>query len=80
MSDLTIYGRPGCQQTAQTIAKAKSLGMTFDWVDVDDDMAAASNLLSAGFRTLPVVRAGDTHWTGFRPDLLNHLETHLAQH
>lgn len=80
MPDLIIFGRSGCQQSAQTICKAKACGLTFDWVDVDADIAAAAQLLSEGFRTLPVVRAGEQHWTGFRPDLLNHLEPHLAQH
>ena len=34
---------------------------------------AADTLRAQGFRQLPVVVAGDTSWSGFRPDMINRL-------
>ncbi|MFE3838898.1 glutaredoxin domain-containing protein [Pseudogemmobacter sonorensis] len=73
MADLTIYGRPGCQACALTIRKAKELGLDFDYVNVDTDIAASAQLIAAGHRTLPLVSTQTDEWTGFRPDLLDRL-------
>lgn len=71
---ITIYGRADCHQCAATARKAEDLGLTFVYVDVDEDIASAARLIAADHRTLPVVEAGGQVWTGFRPDLLAKLE------
>lgn len=73
MSDLTIYGRPGCQACSLTIRKAEALGLDFAYINVDADIAAAAQLIAAGHRTLPLVRTPAAEWAGFRPDLLDQL-------
>jgi len=71
MADLTIYGSPGCQGCKATVRKAEALGLSFTYIDVSIDLAAAALLVAEGHRSLPVVEAGETVWTGFRPDLLD---------
>jgi len=70
MAALTIYGSPGCQGCKLTVRKAEALGLSFDYVDVSAEVAAAAQLLAEGHRTLPVICSGSEIWTGFRPDLL----------
>ena len=47
--------------------------MAFEMVNVDLVPDAAETLKAQGFRQLPVVIAGETRWSGFRPDLINRL-------
>ena len=42
-------------------------------VNVDLVPDAADTLRAQGFRQLPVVIAGETSWSGFRPDMINRL-------
>lgn len=70
MPDLVIYGRADCVQCKATSRAAAKLGLTFDYVDLDQDMAAQARMINAGHRSLPVVEYGDEVWTGFRPDRL----------
>jgi glutaredoxin-like protein NrdH len=39
---------------------------------------AADTLRAQGFRQLPVVVAGETSWSGFRPDMINRLAAQAA--
>ena len=70
MTDLTIYGRAACVQCKATAREAERIGLTFSYVDLDQDIAASARLINAGFRELPVVECGELVWTGFRPDRL----------
>jgi glutaredoxin-like protein NrdH len=36
-------------------------------------MAAYDLVTGLGYRQVPVVVAGETHWAGFRPDMINGL-------
>lgn len=74
MAVLMIYGRPGCTQCHATIRKAKLLGLSYRYIDLDKDKDAECRLQQEGHRALPVVDAGDVIWAGFRPDLLEGLE------
>jgi len=51
----------------------ESRGVEFDMVNIDLVPEAADTLREQGFRQLPVVIAGDTRWSGFRPDMINRL-------
>ncbi len=67
---LIIYGRKNCAQCHATRRKADALGLTYRYVDLDQDAEAAHRLQVEGHRSLPVVEADDATWAGFRPDLL----------
>lgn len=47
-------------------------------VNIDQQPEAAETLRAQGFRQLPVVIAGETRWSGFRPDMINRLSARAA--
>jgi glutaredoxin-like protein NrdH len=46
---------------------------------VVEDPAAHEYVKSLGYLQAPVVVAGDTHWSGFRPDMLLTLANTLSR-
>lgn len=42
-------------------------------INIDHHPEAVDMLREQGFRQLPVVIAGETRWSGFRPDMINSL-------
>lgn len=71
--EITVYGREGCHQCKATKTKAEQLGLTVHYVDLDKDPETEHRLKMEGFRSLPVVRAGEHYWVGYRPDHLQDL-------
>lgn len=53
--------------TARTLDRQ---GVAYQVIDVSQDADAAAQLQAWGYRQVPVVQAGDAHWSGFRPDRL----------
>lgn len=53
--------------------------MAFEMVNVDQVPEAADTLRKQGFRQLPVVVAGETSWSGFRPDMINRLSAQATR-
>ena len=51
----------------------ESRGFAFEMVNIEQHPDAAEMLREQGFRQLPVVIAGETRWSGFRPDMINRL-------
>ncbi len=70
---ITIYTRNDCVQCHATKRAMESRGLAFEMVNVDHVPEAADELRAMGFRQLPVVVAGETRWSGFRPDMINRL-------
>ncbi len=70
---IIIYTRNDCVQCHATKRAMESRGIAFELVNVDLVPDAAETLRAGGFRQLPVVIAGETRWSGFRPDLINRL-------
>ncbi|WP_333855064.1 glutaredoxin-like protein NrdH [Leclercia sp.] len=70
---IIIYTRNDCVQCHATKRAMESRGLAFELVNVDLVADAAETLRAEGFRQLPVVIAGETRWSGFRPDLINRL-------
>jgi len=70
---ITIYTRNDCVQCHATKRAMESRGVAFEMVNIDQQPEAADILRAQGFRQLPVVVAGETSWSGFRPDMINRL-------
>lgn len=70
---IVIYTRSDCVQCHATKRAMESRGFAFEMVNLDQDPAAAESLRAQGFRSLPVVFAGEESWSGFRPDRINRL-------
>lgn len=75
---ITIYTRNDCVQCHATKRAMESRGMVFEMVNIDQQPEAAETLRAQGFRQLPVVIAGETRWSGFRPDMINRLSAQAA--
>jgi len=58
--------------TARTLDRQ---GLHYRVIDVSLHADAAAQLQAWGYRQVPVVHAGDAHWSGFRPDRLAALGT-----
>ena len=75
---IIIYTRNNCVQCHATKRAMESRGVAFEMVNVDLVPDAADTLREQGFRQLPVVFAGVTSWSGFRPDMINRLHAQAA--
>ena len=70
---IIIYTRTDCVQCHATKRAMESRGVAFEMVNIDQQPEAADTLRAQGFRQLPVVVAGETSWSGFRPDMINRI-------
>ncbi|MBW9425761.1 glutaredoxin-like protein NrdH [Enterobacter kobei] len=75
---IIIYTRNNCVQCHATKRAMESRGMVIEMVNIDQQPEAAETLRAQGFRQLPVVIAGETRWSGFRPDMINRLSAQAA--
>lgn len=69
-ADITIYSTPRCVQCTATQRTLDKLGVPYTVVDLSQDDESRSAVAALGYTQAPVVIHGDTHWSGFRPDLL----------
>lgn len=76
---IIIYTRNDCFQCHATKRAMESRGVDFEMVNIDLVPEAADTLRAQGFRQLPVVVAGETSWSGFRPDMINRLAAQAAR-
>jgi len=70
---IIIYSKPSCVQCAATYRALESKGLSYQVVDISKDEAALAHVQGLGYRQVPVVIAGQNHWAGFRPDMINQL-------
>jgi glutaredoxin-like protein NrdH len=64
-----------CDATYRVLDRKK---IDYTIVYVQDDPEAHAYVKGLGYLQVPVVVAGDTHWSGFRPDMLTELAKTLA--
>lgn len=70
---ITVYSKPACVQCTATTRALERQGIDFNVVDISTDAAAYEKVRNLGYMQVPVVIAGDTHWAGFRPDMISTL-------
>lgn len=75
---VTVYTKPSCQQCTATYRALDKKGIPYNSVDITVDVEAGDRLRSLGYQQAPVVTAGENHWTGFRPDLIEELALRLS--
>lgn len=78
MNEITVYTKPACPQCDATKRHLDRQGTVYTAVDVSMDMEGLATVRELGYAAVPVVVAGNVHWTGFRPDLLNVLAVDAA--
>ena len=70
---ITVYSKPACVQCTATTRALDARGLAYDVVDLTLDADAMARVTAMGYRQAPVVVAGETHWAGFRPDMIGAL-------
>ena len=76
MNAVTIYTKPRCVQCDATKRALDRAEIDYQVIDVSNDSAALTTLLTLGYQQVPVVVAGDERWSGFRPELISNLRVH----
>lgn len=70
---IKIYTLPNCVQCDTTKRYLDNKGIPYESVDMSINTDAYNEAVSLGYKSAPVVFSEDTHWSGFRIDLLNKL-------
>lgn len=70
---ITVYSKPACVQCNATTRALDRKGIAYEVIDISEDSDAYARVAEMGYRQVPVVVAGDTHWAGFRPDMIGAL-------
>lgn len=67
----TIYTKPNCVQCEATKRYFDNKGVAYTTVDITQDTDAFEMLLADGYKSAPVVNAGNEWWSGFHPDKID---------
>ncbi|MFC5756031.1 MULTISPECIES: glutaredoxin-like protein NrdH [unclassified Rhizobium] len=70
---VTVYSKPACVQCTATYRALDRLGVDYQIIDISEDADALDRVRGMGYMQVPVVVAGDSHWAGFRPDMISAL-------
>jgi glutaredoxin-like protein NrdH len=73
ISMITVYTLPSCVQCDSTKKLLDRNELEYAVIDMSQDEAALELVKSLGYAAAPVVIAGDTHWSGFRPDKISEI-------
>ncbi len=71
--NITVYSKPACVQCTATTRALDRQGIEYEIVDISIDFDAFHLVQDLGYRQVPVVVAGERHWSGFRPDMISAL-------
>jgi glutaredoxin-like protein NrdH len=70
---IIIYSKPDCVQCNATYRAFDKQGIAYEVVDLTQDDQALGQVRAMGYQQVPVIVAGDDHWSGFRPDKISAL-------
>jgi glutaredoxin-like protein NrdH len=70
---ITVYTLPSCVQCDSTKKLLDRNELEYAVIDMSQDEAALELVKSLGYAAAPVVIAGDSHWSGFRPDKISEI-------
>ncbi|MBO2988870.1 glutaredoxin-like protein NrdH [Leucobacter tardus] len=76
---ITVYSKPDCVQCTATYSSLDAQGLDYEIVDLTADDAALEWVKNLGYMQAPVVVTDDDHWSGFRPDKVAALASHLME-
>lgn len=65
-----IYTLPSCVQCDATKRSFKNKGIEYTEVSLQDEPGALELVKELGYQAAPVIVAGESHWSGFRPDMI----------
>jgi glutaredoxin-like protein NrdH len=69
---ITLYSKPACVQCTMTKKALDKAGLAYQEVDLTQNPAALEYVTEdLGYSQAPIVQVDDeSHWSGFRPDLI----------
>ena len=71
--EIQIFSKPSCVQCTATYRALDKQGLAYTVIDITAEDDAKAQVEALGYRQLPVVVAGEDHWSGFRPDRIQAL-------
>ncbi|KQN47294.1 glutaredoxin-like protein NrdH [Rouxiella silvae] len=77
---IIIYSKPDCVQCNATYRAMDKHGIDYQVVDLTQDAQALMQVRALGYQQVPVIVAGDDHWSGFRPDKITALRQFQEVH
>ena len=73
MNKVIVYSKTACGKCVFTKKWLESRGIPYEEKRTDLDEDARNEVIEMGYQELPVVVAGDEHWSGYQPDKLEEL-------
>ena len=73
MNKVIVYSKTACGKCVFTKKWLESKGIPYEEKRTDLDEDARNEVIEMGYQELPVVVAGDEHWSGYQPDKLAEL-------
>ena len=73
MTKVIVYSKTACGKCVFTKKWLESKGIPYEEKRTDLDEDARNEVIEMGYQELPVVVAGDEHWSGYQPDKLAEL-------
>lgn len=70
---IIIYSKSDCVQCNATYRALDKQGIAYQVIDLTEDSQALNHVKSLGYQQVPVIVAGEEHWSGFRPDKISAL-------
>ena len=70
---VTLYTLPSCVQCDATKRFMKRHLIDYEEVQLQETPEAREMVKGMGYTAAPLVVAGERHWSGFRPDLIESL-------
>lgn len=73
MSEVTVYGKPGCRACMSTTRQLKKNGVDFKYIDFTQDSDAEAFLHGEGVKSAPYVVSPVGNWSGMDEYMINEL-------
>ena len=73
MNKVIVYSKTACGKCVFTKKWLESKCIPYEEKRTDLDEDARNEVIEMGYQELPVVVAGDEHWSGYQPDKLEEL-------
>jgi len=70
---VTVYTKDNCVQCEATKRHLDKLDIEYSTVNITNDISALDKLIALGYRSAPVVVAGNESWAGYVPDKIDKL-------
>lgn len=70
---VTVLSKNSCVQCNATYRLLDKEGVDYEVRNISTDEEALTLAMSLGYKSAPVVIAGENHWSGFRPDKIEEL-------